>query len=175
MDGASSSSLNTQNESLTVISDGSNWKILDRHIDESWIAYTPTFTNFGTVSSVTVWYKRIGDSVAVKGSIFTGTTAAGVGTVTIPSGLTIDSAKISVNNLTTEVGRAIAAGAGGNAPSYSTGEVVPLIVDTGVLTQVATGQSGTTTFAGYNVTQFLGSSKWFTVDFSVPISGWNGN
>ncbi len=42
----------------------------------AWVAYTPTFTGFGTPSSVNIWSRRIGDTLHIRGSFVPGTTTA---------------------------------------------------------------------------------------------------
>lgn len=38
-----------------------------------WVAYTPTFTGFGTVSAVTIFSRRVGDTLQIRGSFAAGT------------------------------------------------------------------------------------------------------
>src|SRR5207245_816653 len=42
-------------------------------------------------------YKRVGDTMQVNGTITPGTTAAGIASISIPTGLTIDSTKLPAN------------------------------------------------------------------------------
>lgn len=60
-----------------------------------WAAYTPTVTNGGTTSANTGMWRRVGDSIQIQ--IRTSFTGAGSGVVTysIPSGLSIDTARLS--------------------------------------------------------------------------------
>lgn len=41
-----------------------------------WVAYTPTFTGFGTVSGVEVYSRRVGDSLEIRGKFVSGTPTA---------------------------------------------------------------------------------------------------
>lgn len=41
-----------------------------------WVAYTPTFTGFGTVSAVSVWSRRVGDNLEIRGQFTSGTATA---------------------------------------------------------------------------------------------------
>lgn len=59
-----------------------------------WQAYTPTFTNFGTVSGIETYWRRVGDSVEVKGNFTTGTIVSGEARMGLPPGLVADSSKI---------------------------------------------------------------------------------
>jgi len=58
-------------------------------------AYTPTFTGFGTPSSVNFWYRQVGDRLEIRGNFVTGTTTATPGLISLPSGFTIDTARIN--------------------------------------------------------------------------------
>jgi hypothetical protein len=42
----------------------------------SWVAYTPTFTGFGTVSNVQIWSRRTGDSLQIRGRFQSGVPTA---------------------------------------------------------------------------------------------------
>jgi hypothetical protein len=41
-----------------------------------WVAYTPTFTGFGTPTGVSIWSRRVGDTLHIRGYFTTGTTTA---------------------------------------------------------------------------------------------------
>jgi len=41
-----------------------------------WVAYTPTFTGFGTVSNIQIWSRRVGDTLHIRGRIQAGTPTA---------------------------------------------------------------------------------------------------
>lgn len=59
-----------------------------------WQSYTPTFTGFGTPSSVQFSWRRVGDSLQVLGTFVAGSTTAVEGRVSFPSGLIADSADV---------------------------------------------------------------------------------
>ena len=58
-----------------------------------WQSYTPTFEGFGTVASVTSSYRRIGDTIEISGAFTSGTPTAVAATISLPSGLNIDTSK----------------------------------------------------------------------------------
>lgn len=60
-----------------------------------WVSYTPTFTGFGTVSSSSVRYRRVGDSLEISAYWVNGTPTGVNASVTLPSGLSIDSSKVA--------------------------------------------------------------------------------
>lgn len=59
-----------------------------------WVAYTPTFTGFGTVSNVNAQWRKSGDSVELSVRFQSGTSTATEARVTLPTGFVADSSKI---------------------------------------------------------------------------------
>ncbi len=59
----------------------------------NWASWTPTFTSFGTVTSVSSWWRRVGDTIEVRGTATAGTTSAAVASMSLPNGYTIDTSK----------------------------------------------------------------------------------
>lgn len=58
-----------------------------------WISYTPTTAGFGTITTADFAYRRIGDSIQIRGRFAAGTVAATTASVSLPSGFVIDSLK----------------------------------------------------------------------------------
>lgn len=85
IDGVTTTTLNTQNELLTVTSDGSNWQILNRRIPSICTIYTPTTNGFGTPTGVNFSWCRAGDRVQVYGRLVTGTVTAAEARIGIPT------------------------------------------------------------------------------------------
>lgn len=74
---------------VTLASDGTDWfTIASGPIDSAWASYTPTFTGFGTASSVDFQWKRFGDSIVIMGKWTPGTTTATEARVSFPTGVT---------------------------------------------------------------------------------------
>lgn len=64
-----------------------------------WQSFTPTATDFGTISSAVGKWRRVGDSMEVEGSFVVGTPgSAGQASIELPSGYLIDTTKISGGN-----------------------------------------------------------------------------
>lgn len=101
-----STTVNTQGEELTLLDATSGtWQVLNRRIPSIWIAYTPTVTDNSNTTSNGAFWRRVGDSVEVEGSIaWTGGGSGSTWTVTIPnsSSWTIDTAKLNVSGGTNE-------------------------------------------------------------------------
>jgi hypothetical protein len=60
----------------------------------AWTAFTPTYSGFGTVSSSSMFSRRVGDSLEIQGTFVLGTTTTAEARMTIGTGLTIDSTKV---------------------------------------------------------------------------------
>lgn len=170
IDGATTTTLNTQYESVELICDGSNWHIEKRTIPNTPVSYTPSWgAGLGTPTNVEIWYQRRGNFLRVYGRFSTGTTAASAATMSLPSGLTIGStgwptviAGCGYWYLGTATGSAhkfgsVLATASGSTVSFSVSDfsqaVSPLVA-----------QNGNAIFL---------SSSQIHVDFQVPISGWS--
>lgn len=66
----------------------------------SWVAYTPTFTGFGTVSGVSMWSRRVGDTLHIRGKFTSGTSTAVEARMTlgfngVDGGVTSDATKVA--------------------------------------------------------------------------------
>lgn len=94
IDGALTKRLSTQYESIKIISDGSNWLLVERRIPSELVSYTPTFTGFGTVTSIEFTRRRLNDCDEIIGKFTTGSTTSVEARVSLASGLTSDTAKI---------------------------------------------------------------------------------
>ena len=139
-----------------------------------WQAYTPTLTGFGTATGVSFQYARDGDTLLVKGSFTIGTTSATLASITLPSGLSIDTTKMSLANTTSNPGEQV----GNFEVGTSAGQLGAIVT--------ATGTSTTLVYFGNNVTSAgaltpqngntpVSSSQVATVSFRLPISGWSSN
>lgn len=132
------------------------------------VAYTPTFTGFGTATSISMWSRRVGDTLEIRGYFTTGTTTATEARISLgfngtDSNVTSDATKVAA--IQTANGFFIQAGA-------SASLLVPLIEsNVGYLT------FGAQTGAAAGLTKQNGdaaftSSRKYSFFASVPISGW---
>jgi hypothetical protein len=66
-----------------------------------WTAYTPTITGAGTATNILFYYKREGKDLLIKGGFTSGTAAASLGSITLPtvngSALLIDTTQVIAN------------------------------------------------------------------------------
>jgi len=70
------------------------WQPASNYVVSDWTSYTPTFTGFGTVSTQSFWWRRVGDSVEIKGKFTSGTTTATEARISLPNSIVSDSTKV---------------------------------------------------------------------------------
>jgi len=170
--------LYTNGETLTIISDGHNWQILSHKTDTGWVAYTPTLgAGFGTTTpptNVSYFYKRVGDSVMVRGTHTDGTATAAVGSFTLPGNFNLDNSKISITSNTTS-------GPGGAVGDWTssgvTGASGRIVTAYGTSTSVVYiagiyGQSTPLTPVSSVTGQLAANGTVISVNFTVPVLGW---
>lgn len=97
--------LYTNGELLVVVSDGANWRINQHETAVAATSYTPTFSNLGTVTSITAYYSRVGDSLYVNANFHIGTVVGSTASMTLPSGPSISTTKLvsTANNTVSAV------------------------------------------------------------------------
>lgn len=99
IDGVTTTTLNTKNESVYLFSDGANWQILERSIPSVVVPYTPVFgPGFGTVSGVSASSRRVKDCLEFWAKWTNGTVASNTASMTVgfdgtSGNVTIDTAK----------------------------------------------------------------------------------
>jgi hypothetical protein len=64
-----------------------------------WQSYTPTLQGFGTPSTMSVYWRRVGGTVEIQGSFTAGTTTAVEARMSLPPGLVIDSTIVPVRTI----------------------------------------------------------------------------
>jgi hypothetical protein len=171
IDGSLTTTLNTQNETLEVISDGSNWQILTRRIPSAIVSYTPSLSaGFGTPTNITAFYRRVGDSIEIFGSFDTGTTTTGAGLIGLPSGLVASSLLSTLNQL---VGMTTIAVELTNAQVNLAGLYAAPSGSTVNMCNVSNG-STFNNLTTLGVTQVIGNALPISFYAKIPISGWNG-
>lgn len=177
IDGVTTTNLATQYESVEIVSDGSNWHILRRHIDRNWTSFTPTCSWTSNVSTPEGKWRRVGDSADFQFNVTsTGSTGPGATNLTfdLPSGMTIDTAKLLLGANSSSV-----MGSGqlrdGGTTSYL---LLPYYSSTTQLQARVVGASATygtlnTVTVSVPVTFDSGDTAGFNA-FSIPITNWKG-
>lgn len=170
INGATTTTINTQHEFITIVCDGTNWQILDRYIDETWIACTPT-SNF-TNTTTTGFVRRVGDSAEfIITSTCTGVPGAATYTATLPSGYTIDTAKLALGANSTFANSNGMVRDSGSA-SYA---VTPYYVSSTTLQARVLTASGTYTVldaATQAIPITFGASDSIQIHMMLPITNW---
>jgi hypothetical protein len=128
----------------------------------------------GTLSNVSIWTRRVGDTMHVRGTIKFGTVSASTAYLSLPSGYTLDTAKFGSGTNVHTVGR-----------SYFLPTNSALNLNGSSRSTVAMFYDGSTNdkiYLGYNSTSFAidkvnGSDAFSNNDvlsfqFDIPISGW---
>jgi hypothetical protein len=159
--------LYSKGESVTIESDNANWIVVARYIPSKWestLTFTPT--NFGTTSSQSIFHKRVGDSLHVRGKFKGGTIAASPAYITLP--YSMDTAKIPSTaawlgtfvNLTNPQGGIVQ-----RYVYYNGSNADRLYV---------TSDADSFTFLDRNASAFLNNNDVFSFEVIVPVSGWEG-
>lgn len=138
-----------------------------------WTSYTPTYgSGYGTVSTSNMKYRRVGDSIEVKGTFVTGTLTSANGTISLPPGLSIDTSK---QVATEPVGRIIRSVSSNTLMYFTalaqTGSSTTAIYQGGPLAiNNAVGP-----FSAVTMSSVGGNGETMDVDFRVPVSGWSSS
>lgn len=138
-----------------------------------WVAYTPTFTGFGSVTSVTVWSRRVGGSLEVQGNFVSGTPTAVAAKITL--GYNGGNANVTLDStLTSGVTGILTASA---ASSTLFGGYVCNNSGSNNYVTFGTQTSGTTipNSTPINGNSLVGTGTTVSFQFSVPIVGWSSN
>lgn len=144
---------------------------------KDWTSYTPTVgAGFGTATNIAFFYRQDGDMLSIQGTFTVGTVAASLATLTLPSGLSIDSSKISINNTSANPGTMVGYYDNSEALANTQGCIVTAPATSTTLVYFGPGEtnaSSSLTPANGNVV--TASSVVMSVNFSVPIAGWSSN
>jgi hypothetical protein len=183
IDGATTTTVNTEGETLVIVCDGSNWKIIERRIPSVWTAYTPDWT--GSVTNPTIgngtlegWWRRVGDSIEIQVNMKVGSTstiAAGDLYYATPTGATVDTSKVAGwSDGLIVAGRCEVLDAGtlvyvGHLTMFdSTRFALQIERVNGTDNQVSAGYYG-----GTNPFSMTTNDQHVFHTFHIPISGWN--
>lgn len=180
IDGATTTTINTQYEAIEIVCDGSNWHTIQRRIPSAWnssLTITPS-AGFGTTSLSTIYTSRRGDSLRVRGAFKFGTIAGSTAYLELPTGIAIDYGKLSTlpKGL---VGRAqhIDASTDGaiSISEAATSEILNLFTDGSTTNQIyMSSRAGNEALTKRNVNAFAGNNDSIAFEFEIPVTGWNG-
>ena len=138
-----------------------------------WQSYTPTITGLGTVTNLIAEYARIGEEIAVKGSLIAGTPTASNFSISLPSGLNV---KSSLGNSKQHIGKAQVLVSGATASSaYSDYQTLFTDPSTSASVVYAAFQTGSGVFQKVPGNSFVSAGNSLTFEFRVPIAEWAGS
>lgn len=161
INGATTRTLNTQYEAVQIVCDGANWYLTNAYTNGAFTSYTPTFTGLGTVTNNVSFWRRLADSIEIIGRTTAGTAAASTASLTLPTGLSIDTAKTSASlNFV----------AGNGFVATTTPLAINVITSPGTSTTILYLTRGSSLMNGSTL---LGNSEIVQFSIKVPISGWN--
>lgn len=145
--------------------------VYDAPLVTQWTNYTPTITGAGTPTSVSFKQRRNGDTLEVKGTFVTGTVSAVLATVTLPTGLTIDTTKTTLQNISSTYGPNVGDWVGATANNLG---MVTTATGTSTSLVYFSAQIGNANMGiPANGNTVWGTAQTVTFKFSVPISGWS--
>ena len=133
-----------------------------------WVAYTPTFTGFGTPTNVQIWSRRVGDTLYIRGRFAGGTTTATEARITLGyngtnANVTSSSTKITSIQLA------------GFACYNAAGNVSNTLIESNV-GYLTFGTQNTGTVGGglakQNGNALLGSGTVYSFQAEVPVDTW---
>lgn len=156
--------LMTQYESVQLADNGSSYTVLSHKTGAGNIAFTPGTNGFGTPTSVNFIYNREGDCLNEIGRFAAGTPTAAEARVNLPTGLTVDSTKITNNQ---RVGQALSSDSGATTITNIIAQAGSAYLN---LSNTLAGTSGATLING-NSFLGTGTTGFFQVN-CVPITDW---
>lgn len=134
-----------------------------------WTSYTPTYSaGFGTVTNNVAYWRRVGSEMEVTLFCTTGTVAASVATITLPSGYTINTSALRSATGATE--STIVGGGAQDTTGY-----ISLVVNNNTSANVMGIGGGTVQNTMGNGNAILNSTKNLSLWGRIPISEWAGN
>ncbi len=132
-----------------------------------WVTYTPTFTGFGTAASISVWSRRVADTLQIRGKFTSGTSTGTEARITLGFNGTDGNVTSSATKVPSiqQAGTMIV-GANGAFSLYTLIESNIGYLTIGVQ---ASGSNGLTKALG-NAIASSGNVVTFLAE--IPISGW---
>lgn len=170
IDGAATTTLNTQYEQVTLVCDGAGWHIMDRVIPSVSVAYTPTITGFGTPTTVEFHSRRVGQNLEVRGMFTSGIATAVQAQITLGFGGTNANVTSAGSSAISSLGNVVGAGAISQAGAFYYPVLAIRSVNYVGLGLAATGVAG---FTFQNGNALAANGNVFSFHCSVPIAGWN--
>jgi hypothetical protein len=130
-----------------------------------WTSYTPTFTGFGTVTTQSFQWRRVGSNVEIRGRFTVGTPTATEARMTLPAGL------ISASTISTlEIAGDAARNQGSSATFFRN---IVLIEPSVAYLTFGKQESTSASLVKQNGTAVVTTGDIFAVNAILPIAGWS--
>lgn len=132
----------------------------------NWVVYTPTYgAGFGTTSSSNMYWRRVGDTVQIRGTFTIGTVAGSAASVTMPNSIVADNTgKVQTTQNCGYI-------TGSNSTKINrVGIVSP---NSNLITFGITDTSGTSAFTAQNGNSIFITGENVYLQCEVPINGWS--
>lgn len=178
--------VNTRNSSFTATQlqfylvcqkQGADYKTSKAYVasssDFGWTYYTPTFTGVGTVTPASnqCRYRRVRENLQGECLFTAGTVTASLFSVSLPSGLLIDTTKINSSNTTSQPGQAVGIVTSAGTTNTSARIVTATLTSSSLLYAGGVFSSPTPLTPSNGSATFVSSSQT-SISFDVPIQGW---
>lgn len=99
IDGSLTRTLNTQHEEYSIVSDGTNWRILTHKTSTPWASYSASTVGLGTTVSNEAEWRRVGANLETRGVIQVGTPTATEARIGLPTGVATFTTTITSANV----------------------------------------------------------------------------
>lgn len=131
--------------------------------------------NFGTVTNQSIWRKRIGDTMYVRGKFEAGTVVGADASIRMPSGYTIDTAKFAAtaNQMVGWAARVFNAAGPTNIATNGSGHVILFFDGSDTDDIFFANEAGSDVFVKGDGSALYSNSDTISFEFSVPIAEWD--
>ena len=173
IDGSTTTTLNTQNEVLVIICDGTNWQIQERRIPSTWATDTGFTVGGPTTSATSFQSRRAGDMLQVTGKITWSGAGTGAKTVAVAGSRSIDTAKLTDTTANLAGLKGACQFKDSSGSTNYTGIAVYNSTDT-LRWYFETAAAGSMQAGSDTIPVAIGANDILNVWFEVPITGWKG-
>lgn len=152
---------------LTSGTTAASWSFNIIPVVDQWVAYTPTFTGFGTPTTIAIFSRRVGSNLEVVGRFTTGTCTAVQAQMTLGYNGTNSNVTTSTSAITTlfPAGIVVSTVAGASNIYVTVAPTVGYI-------NFGIQNAGNSALAQANATACFNNASLNAVQCSVPIAGW---
>lgn len=153
---------------LTSGTTAASWYGLVNTVVDEWVSYTPTFSaGFGTVTSISMYSRRVGANLEINGRFTTGTVAGSVATMT----LGYQGTNSNVTSSNTVIPTLIGAGNVVGTIAFAGAIYVTVAPNVGVI-NFGIQNGSNSALAQANGSAVFNSSSVYTIQCSIPIANW---